>query len=126
MRKYIGHIPLTVIIVLLINAIYRVLVSNIIFSYEHYIGLSGIILSIVLFFIKPIFAKVVTGIVLLLATFSIAAFTPIIEYNRIGVSGKGFGVDIKIQIYCMLLLLLFTLLNLDLGRKLRQDKIKVI
>jgi hypothetical protein len=86
MRQNIGHIPLVIISILMSYCIYTVMNSNIIFSYEHYIGLSAIIFAIVALFINQAISKILTGVVLILGTFSIAAFTAIIEYNRIGFS----------------------------------------
>jgi hypothetical protein len=83
------------------------------FSYEHYIGLVGIALSFIVVFIKPIASKLITGVLLILWTFSFAAFTAIIQYHRIGFSVEGSGLDIKIQPYCLLLLVLFIVLNFD-------------
>lgn len=118
MKKYIGNLPLLIIAILMGGCIYTVMTSNLAFSYEHYIGLIGIILSLVAAFIKPVISKLVTGILLLLGTFSFAAFTAIIEYHRIGFSVEGNGLDVKIQPYCLLLLVLFFLLNMDFIKSL--------
>ena len=98
------------------------MITDLAFSYEHYIGLTGIVLSIITVFIKPTISKLITGVVLLLGTFSFAAFTAIIEYHRIGFSVEGKGLDIKIQLYSLLLLLLFILLNLDFIKSLFKRK----
>lgn len=113
MKKYIGYIPLVIITILMNYCIYTIMTSDLAFSYEHYIGLVGIILSIITAFIKSIVSKLITGIVLILGTFSFAAFTAIIEYHRIGFSVEGNGLDVKIQPYCLLLVVLFVILNLD-------------
>lgn len=113
MKKYVGYIPLIVISILMSFCIWTVMTTSIVFSYEHYIGLSAIILSLVTAFTMPIISKTITGIVLFLGTFTIAAFTASIRYHRIGFSFGDFGVDIKIQYYCVVLLLAFIFLNLD-------------
>ncbi len=122
MKQNIGYIPLIIISILMAYCVYTVMVSNIIFSYEHYIALGAIILSITALFIKQLVSKIVTIIVLILGTFSFAAFTAIIEYQRIGFSIGGFGVDIKIQPYCFFLLLLFIFLNLDFIKQIFRRK----
>jgi hypothetical protein len=113
MKKYIENLPLLIIAILMGVCVYTVMTSDLAFSYEHYIGLSGIILSIITVFIKPAISKLATGVLLLLGTFSFAAFTAIIEYHRIGFSVEGKGVDIKLQPYCLLLFILFIILNLE-------------
>lgn len=122
MKQNIGHTPLIIITFLMSYCIYTVTVSNVVFSYEHYIGISVVIFSIVALFIKQMVSKVITGIALILGTFSIAAFTAIIEYHRIGFSIGDFGVDIKIQYYCLFLLLLFIFLNFNFIRSLIKRK----
>lgn len=118
MKKYIGNLPLLIIAILMSVCIYTIMTSDLAFSYEHYIGLTGIILSLVAAFIKPTISKLIAGILLLLGTFSFAAFTAIIEYHRIGFSVEGNGLDIKIQPYCLLLLVLFVILNMDFVKSL--------
>jgi hypothetical protein len=113
MKKNIGYLPLIIISVLMSFCIYKVITSNVIFSYEHYLRIFAIIFSIATLFFKKIISKLITLSILILSTFSFAAFTPIIEYRRIGFSIGDFGIDIKIQSYCLLLLLLFIFLNLD-------------
>jgi predicted membrane channel-forming protein YqfA (hemolysin III family) len=122
MKKYIGNLPLLIIAILMSVCIYTVMTSNLAFSYEHYIGLIGIIFSIFMLFVKPAISKLATGIVLLLGTFSFAAFTSIIEYHRIGFSIEGNGLDIKLQPYCLLILLLFVIFNLDFIKNLFKRK----
>lgn len=125
MKKNIGHIPLIIISILMAYCIYTVMISNVVFSYEHYIGLSAIVFSIVTLFVRQTLSKAVTGAVLILGTFSFASFTAIIEYHRIGFSIGDFGVDIKIQYYCLFLLLLFIFLNLDFIKQIFRQKPQV-
>jgi hypothetical protein len=122
MKKNIGHIPLIIISTLMAYCIYTVMISNVVFSYEHYIGLSAVVFSIAALFFKQVISKAVTVIVLILGTFSLAAFTAIIEYHRIGFSFGDFGVDIKVQYYCLFLLLLFIFLNLDFIKQIFRRK----
>jgi hypothetical protein len=60
--------------------------------------------------------------IIILGTFSQAAFTPIITYHRIGFSNDNFSIDLKIQYYCLFLLFLFILLNLNLVEEISKRR----
>ena len=113
MKKYIGQIPLIIIICLMIYSIYTVSTTNIAFSYEHYMGFAVIAISIIGMFFNVTFSKIFTGVGLLGGVFSLVAFTPTINYYRLGYSVNKNGMDVKIQLYCVLLFLLFIILNRD-------------
>jgi hypothetical protein len=110
MKRILPYIPLCVITGLLIYCIYIVSTSNIAFSYEHYIGLSLVLASWCLWswgFLN----RLACFLALLLGTFGQAAFTPVINRYIFGFSIEGKGLDIVIQPYCLLLLILFITLN---------------
>jgi hypothetical protein len=122
MKKYIGQIPLIIIICLMIYSIYTVSTTNIAFSYEHYMGFAVIVISTIVIFFNSTFSKIFTGIGLLGGVFSLVAFTPTINYYRIGYTVNRNGMDIKIQMYCVLLFLLFIILNFDFLKSLFKRK----
>ena len=118
MRKYIGYLPLVIITCLMVNCIYVVNTTNIVFQTKHYVGLIAIVVSIDMIFFNPIGSKWATVLGLIAATFNFAAFTPIIDFLTIGGSVEGKGADIEIQHYSLLLLLLFIFLNLEFIKSL--------
>ena len=95
----------------MVYSIYTVGTSNIMFSYEHYIGLSLIITGWAAWRYSAFINKVATLLALVLATFSIAAFTPVIASYRLGFSIGRSGMDVVLQFYCLFLLMLFVILN---------------
>ncbi|WP_291912689.1 hypothetical protein [Chitinophaga sp. CB10] len=111
MKRIISSLPLAVIFCLMVYTIYVVSTTNIIFSYEHYIGLTLIVFAIVALPFSRKASTIATFVALLLATFSIAAFTPIISRVRLGYTINGRGLDLVLQPYCILLLVLFLIFN---------------
>jgi hypothetical protein len=111
MKKIAPHLPLVIITGLMIYSIYVVSTGNIVFSYEHYIGLALILLSIATFRYSPFVSRAATFFALFLGTFSQAAFTAVITRYRMGYTIGGKGLDIILQPYCLLLLILFMVLN---------------
>ena len=116
MKKYLRYFPLLVITILMINCIYVVNSTNIVFQKRHYIALIIIVLSIVLIFIDDRLSRWLTAICLLAASFNQVAFTPIIVYYTIGGSINGKGVDFEIQYLSFFLFIVFIVLNFSLIR----------
>lgn len=100
----------------MIYSMYVVGASDIIFSHEHYIGLILILVSWCLLQ-RDLPNRIATFLALLLGTFNQAAFTPTITTYTIGFTIEGKGLDITIQLYCLLLLTLFIILNRNVLRK---------
>ncbi len=113
MKKNIGHIPLAVISILMFYCIYTVMTTNIALQTKHYIGIIVILISFGALFFNKSISKWVILFGLIGATFNFIAFTPIIDFFTIGGSIEGKGLDINVQPYSLLILLLFILLNLD-------------
>jgi hypothetical protein len=122
MKKWIGHIPLLIISILMIYCVGIVMTSMISLSYEHYIGFIGLFLSILLSFIRPRLGKFLTAILLILGTFVFAAFTPVINYHTFWYRSGETELSINVQPYCVLLFILFVLLNIDFIKSLRRKK----
>jgi hypothetical protein len=116
MKKIVSHIPLISITGLMIRSIYIVETGNIIFTYEHYIGIALIILSLLTLKYNIVISKLATCFVLLLGVFSQAAFTPVISRIRLGFTIGGIGLDLLIHPYCFFLIALFIILNWDFLR----------
>lgn len=111
MKKVVSYVPLVIITGLSIYSMCIVATSNIIFSYEHYIGIVLILISWLLLIHSIKISKLSTLVTLLAGVFSQAAFTPVISRYRIGFTIEGIGFDILIQAYCLFLIVLFIILN---------------
>lgn len=111
MKKIVSHIPLIIITGLMVYSVYIVETSDVIFSYEHYIGGVLILISLVLLRYSVVISKLTTFLAIFLSVFSQAAFTPVISRYRLGFTIEGIGLDILIQLYCLFLLVLFIILN---------------
>jgi hypothetical protein len=111
MKKYIGHIPLLIIVILLIIAFYKLKTTEYVFSYEHYIALAGVIMAIIALFINDALSRVITIALLFAATFALASFTIVIKYSRFNVSLGDLRLGFKVQWYCFYLFVLSIILN---------------
>ncbi|MBV8256059.1 MAG: hypothetical protein JO154_25915 [Chitinophaga sp.] len=111
MKNLLSYLPLLFITCLMSYSIYVVLTTNIIFSYEHYIGLTVILIALISMPFSRLINRISTLSVLVLGSFSQAAFTPIISRTRLGLAIGHFSIEIVIQRYCIILLILFIILN---------------
>ena len=76
--------PLGIILIISIGSIIQVMVTNYTFDYRHYIGLTLLLISTILFFTNRKIYKYVFGITLIIGTFNLIAFsTYIIGINLI-------------------------------------------
>lgn len=105
----------------MIQSFYVVATSEIAFSYKHYIAICLILASWGLWK-WDVLSKVATFMVLLLSTFNQAAFTPVIRRQRIGFEIGSVGIEITIQFYALLLLILFIILNWTFIKRVIKEK----
>ena len=102
----------------MVYSIYTVGTSDIIFSYEHYVGLALILVGLISLWYSLSVNMIATFFALFLGIFSQATFTPIITRYRFGFTIEGKGLDIVIQPYCLFLIGLFIILNWSFFRKM--------
>lgn len=121
-KKIVAYIPFAIIAVLTIYSIYVVVTTNIIFSYEHYIGFVLVLVALLSLWYNLKVHKWATFLALLLVTFGQAAFTPIITRYSVGFTIEGKGGDIIIQPYYLCLIVLFIVLNRGFLREAFEDK----
>lgn len=122
MKKNIRYIPLLLITTLMCYCVYIVMTTNIALQLKHYIGIAVILISIGALFFNSLISKWTTLLGLIGATFNFVAFTPIIDFLTIGGSIEGKGIDINVQPYSLLILLLFIFLNLEFIKSIFKRK----
>ncbi len=117
-KKNLHLIPLLILAMTMVHAIYIVSTTSIIFSEKHYLGISCIAICIIGYIIRRNLGAYLTGLTLLLGTFNLIAFTPaIVTYSF------GFGINdvsvtsFKIQSFSLVIFFLFLILNLNFLRK---------
>lgn len=125
MKKNIEYVPLMLITTLMCYCIYIVSTTNIALQLKHYMGIVVILISIGALFFNPLISKWVILWGLLGATFNFVAFTPIINFLTIGGSIEGKRVDVNIQPYSLLILLLFIFLNKSFIKSIFKRKSQV-
>ena len=111
-KKVIKYLPLLLLALMVIYCLYTIATTNIILVDKHYLGIGLVIISVVVVFFKPKIGMYLTGVALLLGTMNFAAFTPVIDTYSFGFSLNGTAVGFKIQLYALLLLLFFIVVNI--------------
>jgi hypothetical protein len=110
--SFILHIAALIILtVLILHCLFIIATTDIIFSFEHYTGIAIVCVGWLALIFNQVWSHLIVTIGLLISTFTIAAYTPEISYYRLGFSINNFGFDVKIQFYCLLLLILHISFN---------------
>ena len=113
MKKYAYLMPLIVLTITVIHSCYIIFTTNIVFGTKHYFGFSFVFVGWVCSFIRKELGVYLTGITILAGTFNLIAFTPAIEAYSFGFSFNNVStIDLKIQLYSFLLLILYAALNI--------------
>ncbi len=111
-KKNLYLVPLIILIVTILYAVYTVSTTDIVFGNKHYLGILFIAISVISTIFKKDLGIYFTGITLLIGTLNFIAFTPAIEAYSFG-----FGLNdksttsFKIQMFSFLVLLLYLILN---------------
>jgi hypothetical protein len=108
-KKTLFLISFSLVTILLINCWIEVLITSILATKRHYVGLLFFVPLIYCYFKKFAVAVIGLGIYLLLATFNLLAFTPKISTSWITI-GTGFQTPL-IQPLALGLLLLYLIMN---------------
>ncbi len=113
MKKYIGLIPLGILVCSQLYSLYVINTSNIVLGNKQYVGAVFVITSVVLLLLRQkVWSIYLTGIALLMGALNFIAFLPVIESYSFGFSfnDKG-GINFKIQLFSFLILLIYLVLN---------------
>ena len=106
-KDLLDFIPLIILAVYATILIWTVATTNIILSYEHYIGLTLLIITAGLFIKRHKLAVLLLGITLLFGLFKILSYSAVITYHSFGGSINGHSSpEIKIQTIFLLWLLI--------------------
>jgi hypothetical protein len=112
-KKYwLDFIPLLILTVYVVILIWTVSTTNIIFSYEHYIGLTLYVIATGLLIKIHKLGVLVLGVTLLLGVFKVLSYSAVIIYHSYGGSLNGYSSpEIKIQSIFILWLLVHFIIS---------------
>jgi len=97
-KFYLDFVPIVILTVYTIILIWTVATTNIIFSYEHYIGLTQLLITAVLFVKHHKLGVLSLGLTLLLGLFKVLSYSAVITFLSFGGSINGHSSpEIKIQ-----------------------------
>jgi hypothetical protein len=110
-KKIMSFIPFLLVGVLMLFAWFEILTTEYIATWRHYVGLVLVGGNVVLYFIRYKQAIVLTGIILILATFNLLSFFTITPTSYLTV--KGISTP-EIQLKSLLLLIIYGVVNTEL------------
>jgi hypothetical protein len=115
MKKFlenkIGFLPIMIICLFLLRLLLIVYSTEILLDREHWFAISGISVCILLYFIKIKYGSTFLLLLLVLGMFNVIAFTPTISSYIIGFSIGSFSLDIRVQLFSLVMLSFFILTN---------------
>jgi hypothetical protein len=130
-RKYfLDLVPFAIQTICLANLLWTIATTNIIFSYEHYIGLTLFLFTGGLLLKRHKLGVLILGLTLLLGLFKVVSYSPIIISHSFGGSLGGYtSPEVKIQAIFLLWLFIHIILSARhyigiLTKKYWQDIIK--
>ncbi|MFN5135841.1 MAG: hypothetical protein ACK5DG_11045 [Chitinophagaceae bacterium] len=113
LKYLLDFIPLFILSSNAIKVSWKVATTNIVFSNEHYTGLTLLIITFILLLIKHRIGVLSLGFVIILGVFKIVSYSAPMEYLSFGGSVNGYGLPvIKIQAIFILWLLIHLLVSL--------------
>jgi hypothetical protein len=106
-KYWLDFTPLLILAVYVVALFWTVSTTNIIFSYEHYTGLTLFVIIFGLLIMKHKLGVLVLGLTLVLGLFKVLSYSAIIIFHSYGGSLNGFSSpEIKIQSVFILWLLI--------------------
>ncbi|MFY7840967.1 MAG: hypothetical protein ACOVP7_11865 [Lacibacter sp.] len=111
-KSLLDFVPLIILKVYAIVLIWTVATTNIIFSYEHYIGLTLLVITAGLFIKRHKLGVLSLGLTLLLGLFKVLSYSAAMMFHSFGGSINGRSTpEIKIQAIFLLWLLIHFILS---------------
>lgn len=113
MKKYLGIIPLGILVIAQLYSLYITQASNTVLGNKQYLGLLFVAICILLlFFNKTTISIYFTGIVLIIGSLNWIAFLPFIESYSLGLRlNNKKGVELKLQPFSLIVLLIYLFIN---------------
>ena len=106
-KYFLDFLPLIILAVYTIVLIWTIATTNIIFSYEHYIGLTLLVLTAGIFIVRHKLGVLSLGLTLILGLFKVLSFSATTTFSSYGASINGHSLpEIKIQAFYPLWLII--------------------
>jgi hypothetical protein len=109
--KIVIYVPLLVLVIAIIYCLYVVATTSIMLTEKHYWGIGFVVMALVATLFNSKLGKYLTAITLLIGVVNLIAFTPVIEAYSFGFSLNDVGINVRIQSFSFLVLLLFLAIN---------------
>ncbi|HEX9513364.1 MAG TPA: hypothetical protein VF939_22895 [Puia sp.] len=110
-KRIISSIPFLIISLIVLYTWFEIITTEYIATWRHYVALTLVAINAALYFVKYKKAVLLTGIILILATFNLLSFFTIIQTSFLGF---GSVTTPEIQLKSLLLLVIYCAINFNL------------
>ena len=110
--KIIGSIPFLIITVIVLYTWVEIINTDYVATVKHYITLALVVMNGICYFMRYKTAIILTGLILVLSTFNLLSFYVETQTSSIGLNLGGTQIRTpEIQLWSLLLLVLYSILN---------------
>ena len=109
--RIISAIPFLIISLVVLYTWFEIITTEYIATWRHYVALALVAINAVLYFVRYKPAVLLTGLILILATFNLLAFFTIIQTSGLTIMGVSTP---EIQLKSLLLLVIYCAINFNL------------
>lgn len=110
-NRILPSIPFLIISLIVLYTWFEIITAEYIATWRHYVALALVAVNAVLYFVKYKQAVLLTGIILILATFNLLSFFAIIQTSCLGF---GSITTPDIQLKSLLLLVIYCVINFNI------------
>jgi hypothetical protein len=110
-NRIIPSIPFLIISLIVLYTWFEIITTEYIATWRHYVALTLIAINAVLYFVRYKPAVLLTGLILILATFNLLSFFTIIQTSGLTIMGVSTP---EIQLKSLLLLVIYCVINFNI------------
>lgn len=114
-NKVISALPFFIISIITLYTCFEIITTDYIATIKHYITFILIAINGIIYFVRYKFSVILTGIILVLATFNLLSFYTVTQTSSVGVNlGSTQLKTPEIQLWSLLILVFYCIINFNL------------
>jgi hypothetical protein len=94
LKKYLDYIPLIILLISAVILIWTVATSDILLVWKHYIGLTFLVITPVLFYLRHLYGVLFLGLTLFVGLLGLLSFSPAITTTSFGLGNSEEGITL--------------------------------
>jgi hypothetical protein len=110
-KRIVSSIPFLIISLIVLYTWFEIITTEYIATWRHYVALALVAINAALYFVKYKQAVLLTGVILILATFNLLSFFTVIQTSGLTIMGVSTP---EIQLKSLLLLVIYCAINFNL------------